>query len=120
MNRRAMQLSLYVTASVVLLAMAGCQSTAFVTPQVSQHLTAEQNRQLSVWAANHDVIFDPRLHSVDSCPFGFAITASASDRNSREWAEYLYGYLQAKHNEEKLLWRCDCEERLARETPRPK
>jgi hypothetical protein len=95
---------------LLLLTAVGCQA---VPREVCQKLPPAQARQLEVYSTNHAVAFDPRLHSIDTCPF-FAYLPNEMflDHNSKEYAEWAYRYYSKKHEEEEWLWQCKCAEQL--------
>jgi hypothetical protein len=99
-------------AALLLLSAVGCQSP--VPREVLQQLPAAQARQLEVYSTNHAYVFDPRLHSLDTCPFLTYLPNQAfMDHSSKEYAVWLHHFFCKKHEEEVDLWRCKCDQELA-------
>jgi hypothetical protein len=78
-----------------------------VTPVVLNNLTPEKAEALVVYSANHGTIFDLRLHTIYTCPF-LSYTPNYfyyDNKESREWAEWLYWFFENKHKTED---HCSC------------
>ncbi len=68
---------------------------------------------MEVYSKNHAVVFDPRIHSLDTCPFlSYLPNETFMDHNSKEYAAWLYHFYSMKHEEEKDLWGCTCDQEL--------
>ncbi len=89
---------------------AGC---ARVDDETLSLLPPDQSRQLRTWSTNHAIVFDLRLHSMETCPFLTYLPASAS-LHGQEWADWAWKFYGAKHREE---GRCTCDEELAAPMP---
>jgi len=99
-----------VGAVLLLFAMGGCQA---VPQDVVQLLPEAQGRELAVYSKNHAVLFDLRIHSMDTCPFLTYLPNSMSmNHDSKEWAAWLLQFYRAKHQEEHGLYNCTCEQEL--------
>jgi hypothetical protein len=89
----------------------GCQ--AAVPREVLQKLPPIQARELEVYSTNHSVVFDLRLHSLDTCPFlSYLPNETFMDHNSKEYAVWLHNFYAKKHEEEENLWGCKCKQEL--------
>ena len=62
-------------------------------------LPPDQGAQLRVWSKNHSVVFDPRLHSMDTCPF-LTYLPAATFLRGEDWAKFAWKFYGAKHREE--------------------
>jgi len=72
-------------------------------------LPADQGAQLRIWSKNHSVVFDPRLHSMETCPF-LTYAPAAAFLQGEDWAEFAWKFYGAKHREE---GNCTCDAELA-------
>lgn len=91
--------------AVVSLCIAGC---ATVDEKTLSQLPPERAKQLKVWSTNHSVVFDLRIHSIDTCPF-LAYLPAAVSLHGQEWAEFAYNFYSHKHIEED---HCTCDAEL--------
>jgi hypothetical protein len=100
-----------VGAVLLLFSAVGCGP---VSRDVLQRLPADQARELEVYSTHHAVVFDPRIHSVDTCPFlSYLPNVTFMDHNSKEYADWLYHFYSMKHEEEQDLWHCTCNQELS-------
>ncbi len=76
-------------------------------------LAPQQARELRTWSTNHAIVFDLRLHSMDTCPFLTYLPASMS-LQGQDWADWAWKFYAAKHREE---GRCTCDADLAGPLP---
>ena len=99
-------------AVLLLLSAMGCGGP--VPRDVLQKLPPSQARELEVYSTNHAFVFDPRLHSLDTCPFlSYLPNQAFMDHNSKEYADWLYQFYRKKHEEEADLWGCSCDRELS-------
>jgi hypothetical protein len=100
-----------VLGSVLLLfAAVGCGP---VSRDVLDRLPKAQAHELEVYSTQHAVVFDPRIHSLETCPFlSYLPQVTFSDHNSPEYAQWLYQFYSKKHEEEADLWHCTCNQEL--------
>ena len=100
-----------VGAVLLLFAAGGCAPP--VPQSVLQQLPAAQARELQVYSTQHAYVFDPRLHSMNTCPFLTYLPTVASPRqDTPEFAARLHRFFTHKHEEERFFYRCKCEEKL--------
>ena len=89
-----------------LLLLAGC---ARVDDKTLALLPPEKAQQLRVWSTNHSIVFDLRLHSLETCPFLSYLPAVMTLRE-QEWANWAWSFYGAKHAEED---HCTCDADIA-------
>ena len=81
-----------------------------VTPEVLAALPPEERNQLAVWSGHHGRLFDPRLHSIRTCPYLAYLPAYVLLRgDTARWAAWLRRFYKHKHEEE---GRCNCDVEL--------
>jgi hypothetical protein len=101
-----------VGAMLLLLSAVGCQAP--VSRDVLQKLPEAQARELEVYSTHHAVLFDLRIHSLETCPFlSYLPNETFMDHNSKEYAVWLHHFFCKKHEEEADLWHCTCDQELA-------
>jgi hypothetical protein len=101
-----------VAAMLLLLSAVGCQAP--ISRDVLQQLPESQARELEVYSKNHAVIFDLRIHSLDTCPFlSYMPNETFMDHKSKEYAIWLHHFFTKKHEEEQDWYHCKCVEELA-------
>lgn len=88
------------------MALGGCRP---IDENTISLLPPDQGQQLQVWSTNHSVVFDPRFHSMDTCPF-LTYMPAASFLQGEDWANFAWKYYAAKHREE---GNCTCDADLA-------
>lgn len=111
MQSSAVRVMILVPGVVLLLFVAGCQSS--VPPEALQQLPAPQARELQVYSSQHSVIFDPRIHTMDTCPFLTYLPHEASSRHdTSEYAMWLHDFYMHKHQEEQSIWGCTCNQEV--------
>jgi hypothetical protein len=94
-------------AALLLLSAVGCGAP--VSREVLQQLPAAQARELEVYSTQHAFVFDPRLHSLDTCPFlSYLPNEAFMDHTSKEYAVWVHHFFSKKHEEEQDLWHCTC------------
>ena len=73
-------------------------------------------KELRVYHKNHTNLLDGRVHTEKTCPFLIYKPKlekyEAGQMSDKEWAEFLHEFYGDKHDEEKDLYDCDCEEQL--------
>lgn len=107
MKSRARTLCLMTFAMIVGSAvMTGCGP---VKQETLDLLPADQATQLKVWSTNHAIVFDLRLHSMDTCPF-LTYLPNAMALQGQDWAQFAWKFYGAKHREED---NCMCDAEIA-------
>ena len=91
--------------------LAGCGP---VDKQTLDLLPPEKAMQLKTWSTNHSIVFDLRIHSMDTCPFLTYLPNTAL--RGQEWAEFCWKFYGAKHREQD---NCTCDADIARPEPVP-
>jgi hypothetical protein len=100
-----------VGAVLLLFSAVGCGP---VSRDVLQRLPETQARELEVYSTHHAVVFDPRIHSLDTCPFlSYLPNVAFMDHDSQEYAVWLHHFYSMKHEEEQDLWHCTCNQELS-------
>ena len=77
-------------------------------------LPPDKAMQLKTWSTNHSIVFDLRIHSMDTCPFLTYLPNTALQ--GQEWADFCWKFYGAKHREED---NCTCNADIARPEPTP-
>ena len=75
---------------------AGC---APVDNETLSLLPPDKAKELKTWSTNHSIVFDLRIHSMDTCPFLTYLPAATALRG-QEWADWAWQFYGAKHAEE--------------------
>ncbi len=91
--------------------LAGCGP---VDKQTLDLLPPEKAMQLKTWSTNHSIVFDLRIHSMDTCPFLTYLPNTAL--RGQEWADFAWKFYGAKHTEED---NCTCDVDMTRSEPVP-
>ena len=86
--------------------LAGCGP---VEQQTLDLLPPDKAMQLKTWSTNHAIVFDLRIHSMDTCPFLTYLPNTAL--RGQEWADFCWKFYGAKHTEED---HCTCDADIAR------
>ena len=89
---------------------AGC---ARVDDETLSLLPPDRAQELRTWSTNHAIVFDLRLHSMETCPFLTYLPARTALRG-QEWADWAWTFYGAKHREE---GNCTCAADLAGDQP---
>jgi len=87
--------------------LAGCAPVDNATLSL---LPPDKAKELKTWSTNHAIVFDLRIHSMDTCPFLTYLPAATSLRG-QEWADWAWKFYGAKHAEED---HCTCDADIAR------
>jgi hypothetical protein len=77
-------------------------------------LPADKALQLKTWSTNHAIVFDLRIHSMDTCPFLTYLPNTGLQ--GQEWADFCWKFYGAKHREED---HCTCDADIAGGEPAP-
>jgi hypothetical protein len=106
-----------VSAALLLLSAVGCQAP--ISRDVLQQLPESQARELQVYSTNHAVLFDLRIHSLDTCPFlSYMPNETFMDHKSKDYAIWLHHFFSKKHEEEQDWYHCTCVQELSA-SPKP-
>ena len=90
---------------------AGCGT---VDKETLALLPPDKALQLKTWSTNHGIVFDLRIHSMETCPFLVYLPNTAL--RGQEWADFCWKFYGAKHAEQD---NCTCDADLARPEPAP-
>ena len=90
---------------------AGCGT---VDKETLALLPPDKAMQLRTWSTNHSIVFDLRIHSMETCPFLTYLPNTSL--KGQEWAEFAWKFYGAKHAEQD---NCTCDVDMTRPDPVP-
>ena len=96
---------LFLLASALILP-TGC---ARVDDETLSLLPPDRARELRTWSTNHAIVFDLRIHSMETCPF-LTYLPARTFMQGQDWADWAWKFYAAKHREE---GHCTCDAELA-------
>ena len=89
-----------------------------VTAEVLARLTEGERRELVIKQRNHSMIWDPALHRVSDCPFGYTLTYMFTfNKTTEKWARYILKFYRTSHDREN---HCTCDAQLVAPDKPPK
>ena len=77
-----------------------------VTPEVLDNLSEAERTALRIYQKNHPRIWDPALHRINDCPFGYTLRYLFTfNKKTRSWAQYVLLFFKTSHERE---GHCNC------------